>query len=30
MFYLLDRTERIRLGNKQAIVFEKDNFVIIE
>ena len=28
--YSLSRTERIRLGNEQAIVFEKDCFVIIE
>ncbi len=28
--YRLDRTERIRLGNKQAIVFEKDGLLIIE
>ena len=28
--YSLDRTERIRLGNKQPIVFENDDIVIIE
>lgn len=28
--YSLNRTERIRLGNKQAIVFEKDDLVIME
>lgn len=28
--YSLNRTERIRLGNEQAIVFEKDCFSIIE
>ena len=27
--YSVNRTERIRLGNKQAIVFENDDIIII-